>query len=410
MQEEPYLMVQHNQTATHEMMAISFDPRWETDHLLAMPFDQYQRYRLTAELVTALKLAASATDQRWRVLDVGGYFPTDNGILPLPSFMPDDDVLVVDTVDFDGVYYQQASGTELPFEDDSFDVVVTCDTLEHIPFEGRGAFLRELRRVASRAVVLAAPHATPGVHSAELALAEYLRSFAYTNQMLNEHHQYGIPEPEWVDTWLHEHNAQFIAFPSGYLPRWQLMMMLKHQLIALPDAHYQHRRLDQTYNRRFYERDQRGPGYRRAYVIATTGEVSPALQMFVDRAARPEPTDIAAELLEVIVAPVIRALTHITQLHQRYEQLEQHYQQLSAAYAQLSEAQTTISKQYHEAVYAAGMMEGEKHVLQQQLDMLRWQNELLHQRPTGLGQQLISSARRVLHRLRRATSTSRNHE
>jgi hypothetical protein len=45
MQEEPDLIVQHNQTATHEMMAVPCDPRWETDHLLAMPFDQYQRYR-----------------------------------------------------------------------------------------------------------------------------------------------------------------------------------------------------------------------------------------------------------------------------------------------------------------------------------------------------------------------------
>lgn len=40
----------------------------------------------------------------------------------------------------------EASVEELPFEDDSFDLIASTDVLEHVPEEGRA--LRELRRVA----------------------------------------------------------------------------------------------------------------------------------------------------------------------------------------------------------------------------------------------------------------------
>src|SRR3712207_3074361 len=142
-------------------MPIPYDPRWEDEELLAMPFDQYQRYRLTAELIVALKQAADAQQERWQILDVGGYYRTLDGVskLPLVDFVPEDDVQVVDLVAYEHPRYTQASGTALPFPDRSFDVVATCDTLEHVPQEGRSAFLRELRRVARRAVILAAPHA-----------------------------------------------------------------------------------------------------------------------------------------------------------------------------------------------------------------------------------------------------------
>lgn len=382
-------------------MSIPFDARWVGDPRLEMPFDQYQRYRLTVELIAALKQATSMTGRPWRILDVGGYFPTKDGVLPLPAWMPDDETLVVDTVPFEGANYQQASGMGLPFADGSWDIVISCDTLEHIPPAGRGAFLAELRRVARRAMILAAPHATPGVRTAEAALAEYLRSFEYHHQMLAEHLQYGIPDPAWVDAWLHEQAAEYVAFPSGYLPRWQLMMYLKHLLIALPEMYFLHERLDQTYNERFYERDQRAPGYRRVYVIAAPGTPLPDLTPFVERAARPEPDDIAGDLLGLAVLPVVRALTMLARTQQtaagQFAALQANYERLEQRYAELgATAETTFRE--------AGRMEGEKRALQQQIELLTWQNQLLHAQLQGPARRAMTSVGRIGRRLWRRRS------
>ena len=372
-------------------MSIPFDARWVSDHHLAMPFDQYQRYRLTAELVVALKQAAGTPNEPWRILDVGGYFPTKNGVLPLPTWMPDDDVLVVDTVPFEGSHYRQASGTALPFADGSWDIVISCDTLEHVPPAGRGAFLAELRRVARRAVVLAAPHDTAGVRPAELALDEYLRSFDYHHQMLDEHLQYGVPDPAWVDVWLCEQGADYTAFPSGYLPRWQLMMFLKHLMIALPEMYVLHERLDQTYNERFYERDQHAPGYRRVYVIAAPGTPPPNLQAFVARADRPEPDDIAGDLLGITALPVVRALSMLGRA-----------QQESAAHLKALEASSArLEMRFAEL---ATMHAEQRAALQQQIELLTWQRLPLHSQLQGPARRAIAAASRTGRRLFRRRS------
>ncbi|MBA3468812.1 MAG: class I SAM-dependent methyltransferase [Herpetosiphonaceae bacterium] len=375
--------------------------------------------------MSTLKAAAAEEDRPWRILDVGGYFPPRDGMLPLPSFLPDNDTLVVDTMEYVGPHYQQASGTELPFETGSFDVVISCDTLEHIPSASRNDFLAELRRVAGRALIVIAPHALPGVRQAEHVLAEVLTVIKQTNQMLDEHFQYGLPVPELVDTYLREQQIEYVAFESGYLPRWQMMMLLKHQLMSLSNSQQTHIRLDQTYNQRFYHHDQRTPGYRRAYVIAAADYQLPAaLVAFVERAASPNPNDMLTDLLEVALMPLVRSNTQLqatyANLEQLYLDLVSHYQGMADQYQNLMENYQTLSGNYHElsghyhslaasfqdqaglqaAHTQAGVLEGEKRGLQHQLELLRWQNELLQQQLTSPSHRLIGFVRNVVRRIR----------
>lgn len=49
----------------------------------------------------------------------------------------------------------------LPLQDNSFDVILCAEVLEHLPFDNFEQALRELRRVAKRHIVLSLPHFGP---------------------------------------------------------------------------------------------------------------------------------------------------------------------------------------------------------------------------------------------------------
>jgi SAM-dependent methyltransferase len=56
-----------------------------------------------------------------------------------------------------------ASVTNLPFADKSFDAILCCQVLEHLPFKNFDQCLRELRRVCGKRLVLSLPDKTPGL-------------------------------------------------------------------------------------------------------------------------------------------------------------------------------------------------------------------------------------------------------
>ncbi len=158
--------------------------------LFDLPFDHYQRYAITQEIATILR--TSNSDRPFTILDVGGHGSS------LKHYLPNDTVVLADIepppttthprvpLRYDD--YLLASGTALPFMDDSVDILTAHDTLEHVPERERSAFLREAIRVARKFVILNGPVYRPETAAAEQRLALLMeRTVGEVNPYLAEH-------------------------------------------------------------------------------------------------------------------------------------------------------------------------------------------------------------------------------
>ena len=226
--------------------------------LLDLPFDQYQRYRVVQRIASVLKLP-----KRGKILDVGGY----PGLIT--SFLTDYDTTIVDLIDADLPDYVRYDGVKLPFDDDSFDMVCSCDVLEHVPAPKRGAFIDELARVARDYMVLTAPFDDEHTRLAEEILFEYIeRVLHQRHDTLGEHLDNGLPDLAETVGALEAGEWHCASVPSGYLYRWLPMMMVKHQILSHADTQQMHTRFDRLYNLEFGDRDHVAPAYRQVLFAA----------------------------------------------------------------------------------------------------------------------------------------------
>lgn len=249
----------------------------ETKHelmLTELPFDQYQRYKVVQEIVGLIKGRHQA--RALKVLDVGGVSNTRDGQLffPITHFLPEDETMVLDVQDYDVPNYLRVNGNgPFPLADASFDVVVSCDTLEHVPSGRRPGFLDELLRVARQYVVLAAPFDSEDTRLAEQIFYDFhLRRLGVAQPQLHEHRLYGLPNLQALCEDLESRGLPYVKFPSGYLYNWLLMMVIKDYVLSLPDSTALHAAIDRLYNRHFFASDQRAPAYRHVFVISPQGQ------------------------------------------------------------------------------------------------------------------------------------------
>ncbi len=233
--------------------------------LLRLPFDQYGRYKMIKE---ALDVTRPVLGEKLRILDVGGFFRTGRGqeILPARMFLPHDDVLVVDQQAAELPGYIRGDGRKLHFDNRSFDFVISCDTLEHIPAADRSAFWHELLRVAHYGVILAAPFASPEVIAAEALLFSYIKAeLGVEHMQLKEHRDYGLPELHRTCAFLDDLNLAYHVYPSGYIHAWLAMMLVKHYS-GFNDIDFQEN-LDSYYTQFFGDDERCEPAYRHLFII-----------------------------------------------------------------------------------------------------------------------------------------------
>lgn len=258
-----------------------------------MPFDQYQRYRLVADILEEIRQG----DAPLTILDVGGRTAL------LRRFLPDDTVHLVDVEPSGEAGLVLGTGAKLPFQDASFDAVVTFDTLEHVPPPYREAFVAECRRVTRDWVVIAGPYDTPGVAQAEDDLKRFLtEKLEVEHRYLNEHKENGLPSLEDTVSQLIDLGGQVSAIGHGNLERWLVLMCLSLYMDRDAPLRGMAARFHQFYNETLYQSDHASPVYRHAIVASFKNGEPPTARPILDPPVAPEGAlerfrELAEELL-----------------------------------------------------------------------------------------------------------------
>jgi hypothetical protein len=229
------------------------------ERALELPFDQYQRYRLVADLLAQLR----AGGRRLEVLDVGGR----TGVLR--DFVEGARVTLVDLEPAPQTRLVLGDGSRLPFEDRAFDAVCAFDTLEHVPPPRRRAFVGECRRVARRWVVLAGPYEHPKVVEAEELLQRFLADkLGERHRYLDEHRHHGLPVRGEVEEQLRALGGRVVSVGHANLERWLALQCLSMALDYDPALRGLARDFQRFYNAELYASDHAEPVYRHAVVAA----------------------------------------------------------------------------------------------------------------------------------------------
>jgi hypothetical protein len=234
--------------------------------LKAASFDLYSRYAHVHAFRTS-----RLDPEPLRILDVGDPFGT------ISSLFPDDHTVSLDIYAQTppigaGHQHVLGSGFELPFPDDTFDLVASHDTFEHLPADRRFEFVQELLRVGRGPVVLVAPFDDPRTARCEhMVNAQFVTRLGHSLPALDEHAELTLPDLDGLLGWLVENEVAHVVHGDGWLYHWLGFYLLKASLIAenaLDDV----RRLDVAVNELLQDADHRTPHYRRSVFMRAGDE------------------------------------------------------------------------------------------------------------------------------------------
>jgi hypothetical protein len=328
--------------------------------VLELPFDQYQRYRVAADLVTALDPPRARP-----VVDVGG------GAGLVEAFFPDGETVVVNPETKQG---------PLPFGDRAVAVALALDTLEHVDPAGRSNLLSELCRIAD-IVVVSAPFAREDVVVAEAALREFGRERLAAEVQMHMRGggdaEHRLPDLEETEAALAAEGFVTATLPSGYLPRWLPGMLLREEFVAtgMPEQPL----LNAIYNTLVSPYDCREPSYRHVVLAGRdlpSQRVAAAVDSLRNRAIQGE-GEIAAQvtaavlvahslqgsvqwrsrdLLQAEIARLVGDVTsrdvHIEDLERQVEELEGRVEKLQD---ELQTAQDAVLREARRSISSVGL-------------------------------------------------------
>lgn len=170
------------------------------------------------------------------------------------------------------VNYVEGDALNMPFDDNSFDVVISCDVLEHIPNPDRVRFVEESARVTKDLIVLAAPFNIEGVRPAEIAANNFYKQLIGTDHLwLNEHLQDELPNLQQTQLIINHSGLNAGHFSHTALQNWQLITragFLLTQAKKHPEFTKRIEELNQYYLNNVMAKDFSKNGYR-TFIVAS---------------------------------------------------------------------------------------------------------------------------------------------
>lgn len=92
----------------------------------------------------------------------------------------------------------KASVMNLPFSNNSFSIVISCDMLEHLKSSDRNPAIYQLLRVTNKLLCIAVPCGIQAQQHDE-SLVKFINNSSRSDfDFLSEHLQFGLPEKDWL--------------------------------------------------------------------------------------------------------------------------------------------------------------------------------------------------------------------
>lgn len=218
-----------------------------------LTFDSWQR----AETVRSI-LEWCFPEREATFLDVGGYPGKMRHLMPKHRW-----VLCDPLVDAPGDQVR-GSALHLPFQDKSFDFVVSMDVLEHIAPDQRLAAIDEMTRVSREGMILTFPYESREVQTAEENVrAAYQQLHKKQHPWLTEHKQYPLPDVNEISAHMGKKGGQMAVMDVGSLHHWAYLQMMDVIFEALPGCYDLSREIDRFYQEKLYIHDFNKPTYRK---------------------------------------------------------------------------------------------------------------------------------------------------
>lgn len=188
---------------------------------LSLPPDGYSRFFVITRLIEE---TYKNKNKIIKILDVGGCSPylkeclVGSGLnfdLTIVDILPKPDDIDVD--------YIQEDITKSKIKDNSFDVVLSTDVLEHIPKDLKDKFITSSIRLSKGLVIIAAPFDTEGVDEAEHIVNDFNKQlFGVGQDWLEEHFLYTKPSIVQTNKVLKESKLPYVNFGVNNLYSWIL--------------------------------------------------------------------------------------------------------------------------------------------------------------------------------------------